>query len=104
VFRWLDTVYSSAEHLLKRQVLVDGKPPLNDMFFFTILNITIMADNTTGVTISQLTQTSILSTTDRIEIDRDGGAFSVTYGDLVTQLENSLGINELADALTDIIG
>ena len=63
-----------------------------------------MADNTTGVTISQLTQTSTLSTTDRIETDRDGGAFSVTYGDLVTQLENSLGINELADALTDIIG
>ena len=63
-----------------------------------------MADNTTGVTISQLTQTSTLSITDRIEIDRDGGAFSVTYGDLVTQLENSLGINELADALTDIIG
>ena len=63
-----------------------------------------MADNTTGVTIAELTQTSTLNSTDRIEIDRNGGAYSVTYADLVTQLENSLGINELADALTNIIG
>ena len=63
-----------------------------------------MADTSTGVTISQLTQTSILYSTDRIEIDRNGGAFSITYANLVSQLEQSLGINELADALTDIIG
>ena len=63
-----------------------------------------MADTSTGVTISQLTQTSILYSTDRLEIDRNGGAFSITYGALVNQLEQSLGINELADALTDIIG
>ena len=63
-----------------------------------------MADTSTGVTISQLTQTSILYSTDRLEIDRNGGAFSITYAKLVTQLEQSLGINELADALTDIIG
>ena len=63
-----------------------------------------MADTSTGVTISQLTQTSILYSTDRIEIDRNGGAYSITYSSLVNQLEQSLGINELADALTDIIG
>ena len=63
-----------------------------------------MADTSTGVTISQLTQTSILYSTDRLEIDRNGGAFSITYNTLVSQLEQSLGINELADALTDIIG
>ena len=63
-----------------------------------------MADTSTGVTISQLTQTSILYSTDRLEIDRNGGAFSITYNNLVNQLEQSLGINELADALTDIIG
>ena len=63
-----------------------------------------MADTSTGVTISQLTQTSILYSTDRLEIDRNSGAFSITYSSLVNQLEQSLGINELADALTDIIG
>ena len=63
-----------------------------------------MADTSTGVTISQLTQTSILYSTDLLEIDRNGGAFSITYSSLVNQLEQSLGINELADALTDIIG
>ena len=63
-----------------------------------------MTDTSTGVTISQLTQTSILYSTDRLEIDRNGGAFSITYNTLVNQLEQSLGINELADALTDIIG
>lgn len=63
-----------------------------------------MADTSTGVTISQLTQTSILNSTDRLEIDRNGGAFSITYNTLANQLEQSLGINELADALTDIIG
>ena len=63
-----------------------------------------MADTSTGVTISQLMQTSILYSTDRLEIDRNGGAFSITYNNLVNQLEQSLGINELADALTDIIG
>ena len=63
-----------------------------------------MADTSTGVTISQLTQTSILYSTDRLEIDRNGGAFSITYNTLVNQLEQSLGITELADALTNIIG
>lgn len=63
-----------------------------------------MADNTTGVTISQLTQTSTLNASDRFEIDRNGGAYSITYDTLVTQIEQSLGITELADALTNIIG
>lgn len=63
-----------------------------------------MADTTTGVTISQLTPTTTIVAGDRLEIDRNGGAYSITYADLVTQLENSLGITELADALTNIIG
>lgn len=63
-----------------------------------------MADTTTGVTISQLTPTTTLVAGDRLEIDRNGGAYSITYADLVTQLENSLGITELADALANIIG
>ena len=63
-----------------------------------------MADSSSGVTISQLTQPSTRSTRDRIEIDRNGGAYSITYADLVTQIESSLGITELADALTNIIG
>ena len=63
-----------------------------------------MADTTTGVTISQLTQTTALIAGDRLEIDRKGNAYSITYADLVTQLESSLGITELADALTNIIG
>lgn len=63
-----------------------------------------MADTTTGVTISDLTPTTTLSSTDRFEVDRGGGAYSITYANLVAQLEQSLGINELADALTNIIG
>ena len=47
-----------------------------------------MADTTTGVTISQLTPTTTLVAGDRLEIDRKGGAYSITYADLVTQLEN----------------
>ena len=69
------------------------------MFFFTILNITIMADNTTGVTIAELTPTTALSS-----VDRKGGAYSITYANLVAQIDQSLGITELADALTNIIG
>lgn len=63
-----------------------------------------MADNTTGVTIAELTPTATLSSSDRFEVDRNGGAYSITYATLVAQIEQSLGINELADALTDIIG
>ena len=63
-----------------------------------------MADTTTGVTIAELTPTATLSSSDRFEVDRNGGAYSITYVNLVAQIEQSLGINELADALTDIIG
>jgi hypothetical protein len=63
-----------------------------------------MADTTTGVTIAELTPTATLSSSDRLEVDRNGGAYSITYANLVAQIEQSLGINELADALTDIIG
>ena len=63
-----------------------------------------MADTTTGVTIAELTPTATLSSSDCFEVDRNGGAYSITYTNLVAQIEQSLGINELADALTDIIG
>ena len=63
-----------------------------------------MADTTTGVTIAELTPTATLSSSDRFEVDRNGVAYSITYANLVAQIEQSLGINELADALTDIIG
>ncbi len=63
-----------------------------------------MADTTTGITISDLTPTTSLNTTDRFEVDRNGGAYSITYANLVAQIEQSLGIDELADALTNIIG
>ena len=59
-----------------------------------------MADNTTGVTIAELTPTTALSSADRFEVDRKGGA----YANLVAQIDQSLGITELADALTNIIG
>ena len=63
-----------------------------------------MADTTTGVTIAELTPTATLSSSDCFEVHRNGGAYSITYANLVAQIEQSLGINELADALTDIIG
>ena len=63
-----------------------------------------MADTTTGVTIAELTPTATLSSSDRFEVDRNGVAYSITYANLVAQIEQSLGINELADALTNIIG
>lgn len=63
-----------------------------------------MADATTGVTISELTPTTTLSPTDHFEVDRGGGAYSITYEALVEQLKDSLGIQELLDALIEIIG
>ena len=63
-----------------------------------------MAENTTGVTIAELTPTTALSSADRFEVDRKGGAYSITYANLVAQIDQSLGITELADALTNIIG
>lgn len=63
-----------------------------------------MADTTTGVTISELTPTTTLVSTDCFEVDRGGGAYSITYEAMVEQLSDSLGIHELMDALTNIIG
>lgn len=63
-----------------------------------------MADTTTGVAISDLTPTSTLTSTDCFEVDRAGGAYSITYEAMVEQLRESLGIHELMDALIDIIG
>lgn len=63
-----------------------------------------MADTTTGVAISDLTPTSTLTSTDCFEVDREGGAYSITYEAMVEQLRESLGIHELMDALIDIIG
>ena len=63
-----------------------------------------MADNTTGVTIAELTPTTALSSADRFEVDRKGGAYSITYEAMGEQLRESLGIHELMDALIEIIG
>ena len=63
-----------------------------------------MADTTTGVAISDLTPTTTLTSTDCFEVDREGGAYSITYEAMVEQLRESLGIHELMDALIDIIG
>lgn len=63
-----------------------------------------MADTTTGVTISELTPTTTLTSTDCFEVDRGGGAYSITYEAMVEQLRESLGIHELMDALIEIIG
>lgn len=59
---------------------------------------------TTGYAISDLSAITTLKDTDLIEIDRTGVGYSITYGNLVTNLEASLGLNDLADALIDIIG
>lgn len=63
-----------------------------------------MADTTTGVTISELTPTTTLTSTDCFEVDRSGGAYSITYEAMVERLRESLGIHELMDALIEIIG
>lgn len=63
-----------------------------------------MADTTTGVTISELTPTTTLTSTDCFEVDRGGGAYSITYDAMVERLRESLGIHELMDALIEIIG
>ena len=59
---------------------------------------------TTGITISQLPATTMLNPTDRFEVDREGGAYSITYDMLVSELKETLGLLELVDALTEIIG
>ncbi len=63
-----------------------------------------MADTTTGVTISDLTPATSLNMTDRFEVDRNGGAYSITYETMVNELRESLGIHKLMDALIEIIG
>ena len=59
---------------------------------------------TTGYAISDLSKITSLKDTDLIEIDRSGVGYSITYGDLVTNLEASLGLNDLGDALANLIG
>ena len=59
---------------------------------------------TTGFTISDLSKVTSLLDTDLIEIDRSGAGYAITYGDLVSNLEESLGLNDLAEALDKIIG
>lgn len=63
-----------------------------------------MADTTTGVTISELTPTTTLTSTDCFEVDRSGGAYSITYEAMCERLKESLGMNELLDGLTNILG
>jgi hypothetical protein len=46
----------------------------------------------------------MLNPTDRFEVDREGGAYSITYDMLVSELKETLGLLELVDALTEIIG
>ena len=62
-----------------------------------------MAD-TTGYAISDLSAMTSLQDTDLIEVDRNGAGYSITYGNLVANLESSLGLTGLADALEQIIG
>ncbi len=61
-------------------------------------------ETTEGVTIGGLTRTTTMSATDLIEIERGGQAYSVTYESLVAELEDSLGLVELATSLAQIIG
>lgn len=62
-----------------------------------------MAD-TTGYAISDLSAITSLDDSDLIEIDRSGAGYSITYGNLVSNLENSLGLNDLESALDNLIG
>lgn len=61
-----------------------------------------MAETANGVTIGDLTQTSTMSPTDLLEIERGGQAYAITYESLIVQLEDSLGIAELAASLAQI--
>lgn len=63
-----------------------------------------MTEPMTGVTIAELTPTSTLAPTDRFELDRNEEAYSITYKAICIQLQESLGINELINGLTKIIG
>ncbi len=45
-----------------------------------------------------------MSPTDLLEIERGGQAYAITYESLIVQLEDSLGIAELAASLAQIIG
>ena len=62
-----------------------------------------MAD-TTGYAISDLSAITSLKDTDLIEVDRSGAGYSITYANLVSNLESSLGLDDLAEALEQIIG
>lgn len=62
-----------------------------------------MAD-TTGYAISDLSAITSLNDSDLIEIDRSGAGYSITYGNLVSNLEKSLGLNDLESALDNLIG
>ena len=63
-----------------------------------------MAETANGVTIGDLTQTSTMSPTDLLEIRARRAAYAITYESLIVQLEDSLGIAELAASLAQIIG
>lgn len=59
---------------------------------------------TTGYAISDLSTVTSLMDSDLIEIDRSGAGYAITYGNLVANLEASLGLNDLGDALANLIG
>ncbi len=61
-----------------------------------------MAETANGVTIGDLTQTSTMSPTDLLEIERGGQAYAITYESLIVQLEDSLGIAVIVKTCSDI--
>lgn len=54
----------------------------------------------TGVMISQLGQVSEIRGTDKIEIERSGASYCATIDELIS----FIGLEEFAEALSDIIG
>lgn len=54
----------------------------------------------TGVMISQLGQVSEIKGTDKIEIERSGASYCATIDELISYI----GLEEFAEALSDIIG
>lgn len=53
-----------------------------------------------GVTISQLPRAAEVLGTDYIEIEREGASYSVTVDELI----DYLGLDEFAEAISDILG
>lgn len=63
-------------------------------------NSTAKITMATGVMISQLGSVSEIEGTDMIEIERSGASYCATIDELVSYI----GLDEFAEALSDIIG